>query len=98
VDLVRYDPYGYPIFPGERGYHSCGGEVDRFDNQEKPAMSNIELVDVLLGIIRIYGSEISLLARNASGDLDELEVSDVQLGVSRGGLSVVFIAPSIDPR
>ena len=67
VDLVRYDPYGYPIFPGERGYHSCGGEVDRFDNQEKPAMSNIE-------------------------------VSDVQLGVSRGGLSVVFIAPSIDPR
>ena len=67
VDLVRYDPYGYPIFPGERGYNSCGGEVDRFDNQEKPAMSNIE-------------------------------VSDVQLGVSRGGLNLVFIAPSIDPR
>ena len=92
---MRYDPNGYPIFPGDRGYSSCGGEVDRFDNQEKgDTMTAQDLVDVLLGIIRTHGSEIQLLARNMEGDLDELEISDVQLGVSKGGLSVVWIDPS----
>lgn len=28
-----YDHYGYPIFPGDRGYSSCGGDVDRYDTK-----------------------------------------------------------------
>ena len=31
---MRYDPYGYPIFPGDRGYSSCGGDVDRLADDE----------------------------------------------------------------
>lgn len=28
---MEFDPYGYPIFPGDRGYSCCCGDVDRFE-------------------------------------------------------------------
>lgn len=27
---MNFDQYGNPIFPGERGYSSCCGDVDRY--------------------------------------------------------------------
>ena len=99
MDLVRYDPYGYPIFPGERGYHSCGGEVDRFDNQEKPAMSNIELIEALNLLCEHClthlsdGWEIVLTMRRADCSLELLDpdgtIIDVETDVGCGLLATM---------
>lgn len=37
---MNFDPYGYPIFPGDRGYSSCCGDVDRYGRDRRPEMSD----------------------------------------------------------
>lgn len=58
---MRYDHYGYPIFPGDRGYSSCGGDVDRFRDDQDAENERLE---------RWLQQRMEILER--SGELDRL--------------------------
>lgn len=40
---MNFDHYGYPVFPGDRGYSSSCGDVDRFDRENLCELSRDEL-------------------------------------------------------